>query len=49
MCRQIYEKKRLENAFDIIGTSFTYGAKLKRNPMSDEERRQRIIAEKLEQ
>ena len=36
---QIYEDKRSENAFDIIHTSFTYGAKLKRNPISDDERR----------
>lgn len=36
---QIYEDKRSENAFDIIYTSFAYGAKLKRNPISDEERK----------
>ena len=42
MRRQIYEKKRIDNAFEIIGQSFVYGAKLKRNPISDEERKKQI-------
>ena len=44
MRRQIYEKKRIDNAFKIIEQSFVYGAKLKRNPISDEER---LIVAKL--
>lgn len=38
-CRgQLYQKHKLDRAFEIIEKSFTYGAKLKRNPVSDHER-----------
>lgn len=38
MRAQIYERKRLEFAQDIIDKSFTYGAKLQRNPVSNKEK-----------
>ena len=43
MRRQIYESKRIDNAFEIIHKSFVYGAKLKRNPVSDAERRRQLL------
>ena len=49
MSRQIYENKRIEGAFDIIGKSFVYGAKLKRNPISDAERQKQFNKEKEEE
>ena len=38
-CRgQLYQKHKLERALEIVEKSFTYGAKLKRNPVSEKER-----------
>lgn len=49
-CRgQLYQKHKYDRAFEIIEKSFTYGSKLKRNPISEHERernRDRIRLEK---
>lgn len=38
-CRgQLYQKHKYDRAFEIIEKSFTFGAKLKRNPISEHER-----------
>lgn len=38
-CRgQLYQKHKYERAFEIIEKSFTFGAKLKRNPICEHER-----------
>ena len=42
------EYKRQENAFRIINTCFTYGAKLQRNPMSENEKKKFKLEEKRE-
>ena len=34
----LYENEKLKKAFEIIDKSFTYGVKLKRDPMSEEEK-----------
>ena len=44
-----YEHLRMLNAFEIIARSFTHGARLKRNPMSDEERAKLRALEEEEQ
>ena len=38
MRAQIYERKKLDHAKEIIDKSFTYGAKLQRNPISNKEK-----------
>ena len=45
---QMREKRKLDRAFDIIDRSFTYGAKLKRNPMSALEKAELMKAEVAE-
>lgn len=49
MIDNYYEHLRMLNAFEIIAKSFTHGAKLKRNPMSDEERARLRALEEEEQ
>ena len=39
MKETLKERKQLQNAFGIIAKSFTYGAKLQRDPVSEEEKR----------
>ncbi len=41
----LYEREKLKRAFEIIDKSFTYGVKLKRDPMSEEEKLRLIQAE----
>jgi hypothetical protein len=36
--QSLYEKEKLKRAFEIIDKSFTYGVKLKRDPISEEEK-----------
>lgn len=44
----MYEKTKLDNAQNIIDKSFTYGAKLQRNPMTNAEKDQ-LAAEEREE
>jgi hypothetical protein len=48
MRAQLYEKKKMDRAFEIISKSFTYGSKLQRNPMSLAEEEKLQEAERAE-
>ena len=48
-CRgQLYQKHKLERAFEIIDKSFTFGVKLKRNPVSEWERLEQAKKDAIE-